>query len=1083
MDIRDEIKASKVDKSTQSSLLPDLNVLPKSSLLPDSDQNNPLNKPQLSSGVKGIDRVSPIKSKDTGNSDSSRRRRITMSERDMLLPSNAQPVSQFNPITGELIMSSANVNFSVIVPVVSDKLTDLEKDKVNVGKDKGLKHKLTDLEKNKVNVGKDKAPKHKASVKNPTDVVYKARKQKTPVKKPDAVVDKAPSKKPDFVVVQDKDNVMALAKEPASVIVQDKDNVVVNDPAELDQEKDKEKHKAPAKEPDSVVGRVCHVAKQIMFHVGDALKNEAIEKVSNVVNDSVVVESVCDVVKASDALKNKAADVKEKSDGKGKKSSVDKDNDKASDALKNKATDVKKKSVGKGNKSTVDKPKVNAPNPKDNKSKAHSDVVPVAEKSKPNPKQKEKSTVQELSEVPVLRSSNQKVNPDVMSKVVVLVSRSKETHVKRKMIVSNEDDRKKKLKGKSKKEDSDSELETDVGDSSDDEVDQKRKKLKIKAGLKRKTSGSDSSSIDTTKVKRLVSKLEKKIKKEESDEESVPKKFESYMLSLDTGDKIEVTRQKIHDMFGVPVGGYSLFDLDEREADHEFVKLWVGQFNRVELRDLRVNDIARKLVAAKEIDFLFKVNHLTLFTNTMGKADRLNGQICLDVARRLREDSLLYLDSTKFDRFPVVRTRPAIRNWSTYLMKQRQESELKNHVLRLLDLHVEWTEAEVQDAKGFIGSLEISEKEDLIKKAEEKLSLICAERVMLEDYMRKASLKCPGDGKFVALHEKYVNLFKDPISFKDDGNGDNVGDDDDENGDDDDGNVDEEDVNEGDKDPNGSNPSFGFSKISLEDFGNDRGPAEKDKVVEGNPTEQGTVVEGNQDEECEIMSTPENFTQWLDKNVDLVGEVIDSITAEYLYGDLFGDNSATLELMNQEITPEKLPTQKASPCPKKRAVKPSSYLLSPYMNKKTNVVPKITRLEFILGNSLFAMQGDKMVIQSKSHEIHSESHVIYSESHVIHSESHVIHFESHDVLKHMLGSSLYMVFVCNLKLLAQCLWLDANQIRFDELALFVCYVGESFSNQVNAQFKGNKGGLALGGIDLIHSESHVIHSESYEIHS
>ncbi|GKE08976.1 hypothetical protein Tco_1412527, partial [Tanacetum coccineum] len=159
---------------------------------------------------------------------------------------------------------------------------------------------------------------------------------------------------------------------------------------------------------------------------------------------------------------------------------------------------------------------------------------------------------------------------------------------------------------------------------------------------------------------------------------------------------------------------------------------------------------------------------------------------------------------------------------------------------------------------------------DLIKKTEEKLSLICAERVMLEDYMRKASLKCPGDGKFVTLHEKYVNLFKDLISFKDDGNGDNVGGDDDENGDDDDD--------------------------QFRGFGNDRGPAEKDKVVEGNPTEQGTVVEENQAEECEIMSTSENFTQWLDKNVDLVGE------------------------------------------------------------------------------------GDKMVIQSKSHEIHSESHVILPES-------------------------------------------------------------------------------------------------------
>ncbi|GKE22653.1 hypothetical protein Tco_1434165, partial [Tanacetum coccineum] len=184
--------------------------------------------------VKGIDRVSPIKSKGTGNSDSPRSRRITMSERDMLVSSNPQPVSQFNPITGELIMSSANVNFSGIASVVSDKLTGLEKDKVNVGKDKAPKHKLTDLEKNKVNVGKDKAPKHKAPVKNPAAILYKARKQKTPIKKPAAVVEKpdivvdkapkhkAPAKKSTSVVVQDKDNVTAPAKEPASVVVQDK---------------------------------------------------------------------------------------------------------------------------------------------------------------------------------------------------------------------------------------------------------------------------------------------------------------------------------------------------------------------------------------------------------------------------------------------------------------------------------------------------------------------------------------------------------------------------------------------------------------------------------------------------------------------------------------------------------------------------------------------------------------------------------------------------------------------------------------------------------------------------------------------
>ncbi|GKG49499.1 hypothetical protein Tco_0515951, partial [Tanacetum coccineum] len=108
-----------------------------------------------------------------------------------------------------------------------------------------------------------------------------------------------------------------------------------------------------------------------------------------------------------------------------------------------------------------------------------------------------------------------------------------------------------------------------------------------------------------------------------------------------------------------------------------------------------------------------------------------------------------------------------------------------------------------------------------------------------------------GDGKFLALHEKYVNPFKDPISFNDDGNRDN-------GRDDDDGNGDEEDANEGDKDPNGSNSSFSFTKISLDDFGNNSGPTEKESV---DPIEQGTVVKGNLAEECEIMSTPENYTQ------------------------------------------------------------------------------------------------------------------------------------------------------------------------------------------------------------------------------
>nr|GEZ37546.1 hypothetical protein [Tanacetum cinerariifolium] len=416
-----------------------------------------------------------------------------------------------------------------------------------------------------------------------------------------------------------------------------------------------------------------------------------------------------------------------------------------------------------------------------------------------------------------------------------------------------------------------------------------------------------------------------------------------FMLIFDSGDKIEVTPSKIHEMLGVPFGGYSLFDLDERETNHEFVRKWAGQFYPLELKKVSVNDIARKLIAAQEIDFLFKVIFFTLFMNTMGKADGLKGQICLDIVRRLREDSVISNIDWCGYIYDCLRDNKLPRGTNHYLgpLTFLIELELKNHVVGLLDLHDEWNEAEVQEPEGFIGFSETFEKE--------------------------ASLKCHGNRKFVTLHEKYVNLFKDPISFEDDGNGDNVCDDD-ENGDDDEN-----------RDDDGGNVNNDVNDCDVNRDSDDVNEAEKDKAVEGNTTEQGTVVEGNEAEEGEIMSTLENFTQRLEKNVDLVGEVIDSITAEYLY-------------------------------------------------------------------------GDKMVILSKSHEIHSESLVIYSEFHMIHSETHVIHSESHVIQ-----------IICHMR------FIDSeshSKSMFDGTLASFDAKWESFSNQVNAQFKGNKYGLALGGIDL-----------------
>ncbi|GJT94464.1 hypothetical protein Tco_1089982 [Tanacetum coccineum] len=132
-------------------------------------------------------------------------------------------------------------------------------------------------------------------------------------------------------------------------------------------------------------------------------------------------------------------------------------------------------------------------------------------------------------------------------------------------------------------------------------------------------------------MKRMINKLKNKVKKE-SDKECVPRKgknkekqltpeeaayqeylltfpsfharttpFKNYKLSFDTGDQIEVTSSKIHDMLGIPVGGYSLFKLDERETGDEFVKEWADQLSPIALKKIRVNDIARKLVESSVI--------------------------------------------------------------------------------------------------------------------------------------------------------------------------------------------------------------------------------------------------------------------------------------------------------------------------------------------------------------------------------------------------------------------------------------------------------------------------------------------------
>ena len=68
--------------------------------------------------------------------------------------------------------------------------------------------------------------------------------------------------------------------------------------------------------------------------------------------------------------------------------------------------------------------------------------------------------------------------------------------------------------------------------------------------------------------------------------------------------------------------------------------------------------------------------------------------------------------------------------------------------------------------------------QEMLNNLEEKLSVICDERIGFEGLLAIAGLEFPGDSKLFELHKKYVEIFKHPVSL----NGTDLGDENDDNG-------------------------------------------------------------------------------------------------------------------------------------------------------------------------------------------------------------------------------------------------------------------------------------------------------------
>nr|GEV57301.1 hypothetical protein [Tanacetum cinerariifolium] len=198
----------------------------------------------------------------------------------------------------------------------------------------------------------------------------------------------------------------------------------------------------------------------------------------------------------------------------------------------------------------------------------------------------------------------------------------------------------------------------------------------------------------------------------------------TYNFYLKTG-VVHVTVEKVHEILGLPIGGISLYDLPERREDDEFVQLWLSQFAPKKKKRIFATDIAEKL--------------------------------------------LLYHDSIKFYRFLIIRSKPAIKSWITKNMSTRQYLEIEDEAFGKLEFYGEWSENETVEAEGFCeyaSVLRHTDKKIVCEMIEEKLSSISKEKAEVENLLRDANKEFPNDDNVKQLFEQYKGFFKETVLLK-----------------------------------------------------------------------------------------------------------------------------------------------------------------------------------------------------------------------------------------------------------------------------------------------------------------------------
>ncbi|GKE02240.1 hypothetical protein Tco_1390223, partial [Tanacetum coccineum] len=100
-------------------------------------------------------------------------------------------------------------------------------------------------------------------------------------------------------------------------------------------------------------------------------------------------------------------------------------------------------------------------------------------------------------------------------------------------------------------------------------------------------------------------------------------------------ESIKITRQKVNYMLRIPMGSRKLEDLEEKPSNDPFIKQWEEHFRH--LQKPTPPAIASVISDTEEVDFMFKMNFVTLFGSTMGTLEN-GGRVSTKLLKRISED-------------------------------------------------------------------------------------------------------------------------------------------------------------------------------------------------------------------------------------------------------------------------------------------------------------------------------------------------------------------------------------------------------------------------------------------------------------